>query len=414
MKKSQSSKSAAQAAAEQPASVALPEPGSQERGEEQGSAASFPDVGVGASAGGLEAFRELLKHLPADTGMAFVLVQHLDPHHESLLASLLAGSTAMAVREARDDMPVEPNCVYVIPPDTNMGILHERLQLVQRQMEKGRYLPVDWFLRTLAEDRGSTAIGVILSGTASDGTLGLKAVKAAGGITFAQDETSAEYFGMPGSAIAAGCVGFVLSPQEIAREIGRIARHPFVRLEHAPESIAESPDVLNKVFLLLRSRTGHDFTYYKHSTIKRRIKRRMLVHKLERLADYVRLLQKAPAEVDALFEDILINVTGFFRDPDTFKALQQEVFPRLLDKRPPEVPLRIWVPGCSTGEEAYSLAIALMESIGERAGEAPVQIFATDIDVRAIEKARMGIYPLTLIRFDPPCAKKIDPSHDLS
>jgi two-component system CheB/CheR fusion protein len=393
IKKSQSSKPAKQAAAKPTAPPAAPQRGSQGRSEKQGSAASFPVVGVGASAGGLEAFRELLKHLPADTGMAFVLVQHLDPHHESLLAPLLAGSTSMPVREARDNMPVEPNCVYVIPPDTNMGILHERLQLVQRQMEKGRYLPVDWFLRTLAEDRGTAAIGVILSGTASDGTLGLKAVKAAGGITFAQDEASAEYFGMPSSAIAAGCVDFVLSPREIAREIGRIARHPFVRLEQPSETIAESPDVLNKVFLLLRSRTGHDFTYYKHSTIKRRIKRRMLVHKLERLADYIRLLQKAPAEVDALFEDILINVTGFFRDPESFKALQQEVFPHLLDKRPSDMPLRIWVSGCSTGEEAYSLAIALMESMGERAGETPVQIFATDIDAPAIEKARLGIYP---------------------
>ncbi len=185
-------------------------------------------VGIGASAGGLDAFRELLTHLPTDTGMAFVLVQHLDPHHESMLVSLLSRTTTMPVYEAEDNMKVVPNHIYVIPPDTNMGILHDSLQLVQRQTERGRYLPVDWFLRTLAEDRGIGAIGVILSGTASDGTLGMKAVKAAGGITFAQDEETAEYFGMPGSAMAAGCVDFMLPPKQIAREIGRIARHPYV------------------------------------------------------------------------------------------------------------------------------------------------------------------------------------------
>jgi len=352
---------------------------------------SFPVVGVGASAGGLEAFRELLKHLPTDTGMAFVLIQHLDPHHESLLAPLLARTTSMPVSEARDNMKVEPNNVYVISPDTNMGILHNSLQLVQREAERGRYLPVDWFLRTLAEDRGASAIGVVLSGTASDGTLGLKAIKAANGLTFAQDEFSAEYYGMPGSAIAAGCVDFILSPQQIALEIARIARHPYLLHERLVDPIPESGDQLNKVFLLLRSRTGRDFTYYKHSTLRRRIKRRLLVHKLDRMKDYVRLLEQNPAEVDALFQDILINVTEFFRDQDSFLALENEVLPRIL-KRPQNAQIRIWAPGCSSGEEVYSIAIILQELMGMDGTSQPVQIFGTDIDPDAIEQARRGIY----------------------
>ncbi|MEJ2406956.1 MAG: chemotaxis protein CheB, partial [Candidatus Thiodiazotropha sp.] len=294
----------------------------------------FPVVAIGASAGGLEAFREVLRHLPADTGMAFVLVQHLDPTHESQLASLLAGSTVMPVHEAVDNMLVEPNHVYIIPPNSNIGILHDHLQLVLRQLEGGRFLPVDWFLRTLAEDRGVRAIGVILSGTASDGTQGLKAIKAGGGITFAQDEASAEYFGMPGSAIAAGCVDFVLPPREIGHEIGRLACHPYLLHKRSMEELPGPDGHLNKVFLLLRTRTGHDFTFYKHTTIKRRIKRRMLVHKLDRLSDYIRLLEQDSLEVDALFQDMLINVTGFFRDAEVFEALRQEILPKLLDKRP--------------------------------------------------------------------------------
>ncbi|MFC1748943.1 chemotaxis protein CheB [Pseudomonadota bacterium] len=366
----------------------------QKRSQKENTHSSFPVVGVGASAGGLNAFRELLQHLPVDTGMAFVLVQHLDPHHESLLPSLLSGVTTMPVCEAQDNMQIAPNHIYVIPPNTNIGILHNTLQLVQRQTEGWRYLPVDWFLRTLAEDRGSGAIGVILSGTASDGTQGLEAVKAAGGIAFAQEETSAEHFGMPRSAIAAGCVDFVLSPREIAREIGRVSRSTHVMNGRTmEESLIESGDQLNKIFLLLRTRTGHDFTYYKHTTIKRRIKRRMLVHKLERLGDYVRLLEREPREVDALFQDILINVTSFFRDPEAFEALQTLVFPKLLDKRPSELPLRLWVPGCATGEEAYTLAIILSEYLRDRASNISVQIFATDIDDQAIGKARQGIYP---------------------
>ena len=357
---------------------------------------TFPVVGVGASAGGLDAFTKLLKNLPADTGMAFVLVQHLDPKHVSLLPELLARASAMPVVEISDGTRIAPNHVYVMPPNCSLAMLHGVLHLMPRPDEHGKHLPIDDFLRSLAEDRQSNAIGVILSGTASDGTLGMKAVKAESGITFAQSKDSAEYDGMPHSAIAAGHVDFVLTPEDIGKELVRIARHPFLSLEETGprgELVSEGGDNLNKIFVLLRSRTGNDFTYYKHSTIRRRIKRRMVLHQLEKMEDYVKYLQKQPGELDALFQDMLINVTSFFRDPETFEALKQEVFPILIEKRPDEHPLRIWVPGCSTGEEVYSLAIALLEFLGDRSSNLQIQIFASDIDDKAIDKARQGVYP---------------------
>lgn len=358
--------------------------------------AIFPVVGVGASAGGLDAFTKLLKSLPADTGMAFVLVQHLDPKHVSLLPELLARATPMPVIEISDGTRIAPNHVYVMPPNYSLALLHGVLHLMPRPDEHGKHLPIDDFLRSLAEDRQSNAIGVILSGTASDGTLGMKAIKAEGGITFAQSEDSAEYDGMPHSAIAAGHVDFVLTPQDIGKELVRIARHPYLRPEETGtggELVSEGGDNLNKIFVLLRSRTGNDFTYYKHNTIRRRIKRRMVLHQLEKMEDYVKVLQKQPGELDALFQDMLINVTSFFRDPETFEALKKEVFPVLVEKRAAEQPLRIWVPGCSTGEEVYSVAIALLEFLDDRASNIPIQIFASDIDDKAIDKARQGIYP---------------------
>ncbi|HYN79206.1 MAG TPA: chemotaxis protein CheB, partial [Lamprocystis sp. (in: g-proteobacteria)] len=372
-------------------------------------AEDFPVVGIGASAGGLEAYRQLFEELPANTGMAFVLVQHLDPQHPSLLAELIGRATRMPVVEARDGMGVAPDHVYTIPPNVTLGILHGRLQVLERLTERGRHLPVDEFLRSLAQDRGGQAIGVVLSGTASDGTAGLAAVKAAGGLTFAQDQASAAYWGMPGSAVAAGCADLVLPPPAIARELARIAIHPMLRQRQSPEpdlGAAPAPD-LDKVFMLLRARTGNDFALYKQSTIRRRIRRRMLVHKLERLTDYVRLIQTTPAELDALFHDLLINVTGFFRDPETFDVLRAIALPRLFAAHtavgPDQgggaalAPVRIWVPGCSTGEEAYSLAMTLIEGLDERGEDAgavgAVQIFATDIDERAIAVARRGVYP---------------------
>ncbi|MBU1690179.1 MAG: PAS domain-containing protein [Gammaproteobacteria bacterium] len=357
---------------------------------------TFPVVGVGASAGGLDAFTKLLKNLPADTGMAFVLVQHLDPKHVSLLPELLGRASSMPVAEIADGTRIEPNHVYVMPPNFSLALLHGVLHLMPRPDGLGKHLPIDDFLNTLAEDRHSNAIGVILSGTASDGTLGMKAIKFAGGITFAQSEDSAEYDGMPHSVIAAGHADFVLTPEEIGKDLVRIARHPYLRPEEtgpSGELVSEGGDNLNKIFVLLRSRTGNDFTYYKHSTIRRRIKRRMVLHQLEKIEDYVKYLQKQPGELDALFQDILINVTNFFRDPETFEALQREVFPVLMENHSAEQPLRIWVPGCSTGEEVYSVAITLLEFLGERASSTHIQIFASDIDDKAIDKARQGIYP---------------------
>jgi len=361
----------------------------------------FPVVGVGASAGGLEAFTQLLQRLPADTGMAFVLVQHLHPEYESALTEILSRATSMPVTEAVDNMPVEPDHVYVIPPNVYLAVLHGVLHLLPRVAITGQNLPIDHFLRSLAEDQGSKAIGVILSGTASDGVLGLKAIKGEGGITFAQDEKSAKYNGMPHSAITAGCVDFILPPDKIAAELARIARHPFLMHARpdwakkgvaADEALPASKDDLSKVFLLLRRFSGNDFTYYKHTTIQRRVRRRMLLHKLDRLKDYVRYLQEHPNEVRDLFHDLLINVTSFFRDPEAFTALKKIVFPAILSHKE-EAPVRIWVPGCASGEEAYSIAISLLEYLDEHGNGTPIQIFATDIDDEAIEKARSGIYP---------------------
>jgi two-component system CheB/CheR fusion protein len=356
----------------------------------------YPVVGVGASAGGFEAFRELLDALPHDTGFAFVFVQHLDPGHESMLARLLSKATQMPVIEVTEGMDVEPDHVYVIPPNATMSIRGGALHLLGRRKSTERHMPVDQFLRSLAQEQGSRAIGVILSGTASDGTLGLKAIKAEGGITFAQDSKSAKYDGMPRSAIAAGCVDFVLPPGEIARELTHLGRHPYLGgTPHAPSAIevpARGDKELLRILGLLRNATGVDFHLYKQSTIKRRILRRMALHKSRSLNSYLKYLQQAPAELNALYEDILIHVTGFFREPDSFNALSDVFLRKIVAGRPKGEPVRLWVPGCSTGEEAYSLAIVLLESLGDRANSAPIQIFGTDISESSIETARAGTY----------------------
>lgn len=356
---------------------------------------SFPIVGIGASAGGLEAFTQLLGHLPRKSGMAFVLVQHLAPRHESALTELLSRATQIPVTEVKDGMAVEPDRVYVIPPNVNMGILNGHLHLMARTPSQ-HHLPIDFFLRSLAEERGNKAIGVILSGTASDGTMGMKAIKAEGGITFAQDSASAKYGDMPRNAIATGCVDFVLPPDQIAQELVQIARHPYLRQAHElerPGLSGEGEDELRKIFVLLRTATGVDFSDYKHTTIKRRIKRRMVVHKVQNLKDYIIRLQESRPELDALYQDILIHVTGFFRDPEVFQALKTQVFSSLLKNRPSGNPIRIWVPGCSTGEEVYSIAICLLEFLGDSADSSlEIQIFATDISEVALERARAGVY----------------------
>ena len=365
---------------------------------------SFPVVGIGASAGGFEAFGEMLNALPADTGMAFVLIQHLDPTHESMLAALLARKSALPVSQVTDGMAMEANHVYVIPPNAKMGIRNGVLELVKRAAAGEKNMPIDYFFQSLAAYCKDGAIGVILSGTATDGTSGLKAIKAQGGICFAQDEESAKFPGMPASAIAAGCVDFSLPPRKIAAELARIARHQ----RSSPDACAPgaaSPSALpsgndghiRKLILLIRGATGADFTHYKSSTIHRRIARRMLLKKIGSIREYVELLRRDRAELDALYQDILIHVTSFFREPETFEILESRIIPKLIEGNAEQDPLRVWVAGCSTGEEAYSIAIVLAEYLGDRQGKVPVQIFATDLSESSIEQARAGIYAATTL-----------------
>src|SRR5436309_8710374 len=363
---------------------------------QQSKRTSFPIVGVGASAGGLEAFTQLLTALGPGTGMAYALVQHLDPSHESALTELLAKATEMPVRQVTDATLVEPKHVYVIPPNVDMIIAQGILRLTARTETRGHHMPIDRFLRSLAEDQGSNAIGVILSGTASDGTMGLAAIKAEGGITFAQDEQSAKFDGMPQSAIAAGCVDFVLPPDAIGRELARIRVHPYLALSSSSRTAELVPDgdpQLKNILHLLHTANEVDFSDYKLATVKRRILRRMALHQIRKLKAYVEFLRHHPAEVEALHEDLLIKVTSFFRDPAAFEALKTEIFPSILKHRPLEEPIRVWVPGCSTGEETYSQAIALLEFLGPRSADTPIQLFGTDLSQASIEKARAGVYP---------------------
>jgi two-component system CheB/CheR fusion protein len=360
----------------------------------------FPIVGIGASAGGLEAFSELLRHLPEKTGMAFVLVQHLDPKHGSVLQEILSRTTKIPVTEVIQGVVVQPDHAYVIPANTNLTLKDGMLQLSSRVLTRGQHMPINDFFRSLADNAGQQAIGVILSGTASDGTEGCRAIKAGGGITFAQDEESAKYDSMPRNAVNAGCIDFILSPKDIARELGGISQHPYVARVLSPgteRSEGMMGSELNALFGLLRESTGVDFTNYKHTTLQRRIRRRMVVHKVEKLKDYLRFIGKKPEELDELYRDLLIHVTGFFREPEAFVALRKHVYPKLFEGRKPDNPIRIWVAGCSTGEEVYSIAITLLEymwihsrNISQAA--TAIQIFATDISDTALDRARTGLY----------------------
>jgi len=354
---------------------------------------TFHIVGVGASAGGLEAFTQLLKSLPDDTGMAFVLVQHLAPTHASSLADILSRATNMPVAEVEDGMRVEPNRIYVIPPDRDMTIRHGVLHLLPRAAH-GQHWSIDNFFRTLAEDQGHRAIGVVLSGTGTDGTLGLEAIKSGGGITFAQDST-AQQDGMPRSAIAAGYADSVLPPSEIANEIGRLSRHPYTAPIPFPIALGAEMNLV-PILKLLHEATDTDFTNYKTNTLYRRITRRMALHKIEGTTDYLNFLKETPAEVEKLYQDILINVTSFFRNPETFEFLENKILPKLMKDRSADDPLRIWVIGCSTGEEAYSLAMIFTEAADDLNSHVQLQLFATDINPSAIEKARTGLYPKTI------------------
>jgi two-component system, chemotaxis family, CheB/CheR fusion protein len=360
---------------------------------------SFAIVAVGASAGGLEAFSQLLRAIPNNTGMAFAFIQHLDPKHHSMLSELLAKSANMPVLEATNGTIVKPNHVYVIPPNVNMGINRHRLKLTPRSAIPGLHTPIDFFMRSLAEERNSRSIGVVLSGTASDGTRGLAAIKAEGGITFAQDEESAKYPGMPHSALASGCVDFILPPEKIARELARISGHPYLNGSQGDAQkvrIAKPKrrpdDTFERIFTLLKNAGGINFSLYKPGTVQRRTLRRMAIHKIDQISDYGKFLEKHPKEIGELCQDLLIPVTSFFRDFEAFENLKNKVFPAILKDRSSRDGIRIWAPGCSTGEETYSLAILLVEFLGEKMASYHIQLFGTDVNERGIEKARTGIY----------------------
>ena len=357
--------------------------------------AVFPIVGIGASAGGLEALDQFLRNVPADSGMAFVIVQHLDPMRRGVMPELLQRVTRMKVVQVKDRTRVRPDCVYVIPPNKDLSLLHGVLHLLAPAGARGLRLPIDFFLRSLAQDQQEHSVGVILSGMGSDGTLGLRAIKERAGVVLVQDPATAKYDSMPRSAIEAGLADIVAPADELPGKMLAYLKRtpPIARTEEALE--AKAQNALEKVVVLLRAHTGNDFSFYKRNTLYRRIERRMGIHQISKMPAYVRYLQENSQELNLLFKELLIGVTNFFRDPAAWEQLRTQVVPALLADRPPGQAIRAWVPGCSTGEEAYSLAIVLREALDELKPKRnlQIQIFATDLDKDAIEKARQGVFP---------------------
>ena len=353
----------------------------------------FPIVGLGASAGGLEALEQFFRAVPAGIGMAFVVVQHLDPSHPSILTEILQRSSLLPVLEVQDQMQVEADHVYVIPPNRDLAILHRVLQLHEPIEARGHRLPIDGFLRSLAEDQAENSAGIILSGTGSDGTLGLRAIYGAGGLCLAQDIATARYDGMPSSAIAAGYVNRILVPDAMPQTL----LETFRSAAHLPAAVKRAPSAgLNRILMLLRATTGHDFSLYKISTVGRRIERRMTQHGIADADAYARYLKEHPAELQTMFRELLINVTSFFRDPLAFEVLKTTVLRDLLASKADGDGLRIWVAGCASGEEAYSIAILLRELMDESHTDVKVQLYATDLDDDAITTARLGFYPVNI------------------
>lgn len=355
----------------------------------------FPIVGIGASAGGLAAFEAFFSAVPDDTklGIAFVLVQHLDPTHKSILSDLIGRYTQMPVYEVKDSVAVQPDCVYVIPPDHDMVLEYGTLQLQKPVEPRGHRLPIDLFFRSLAQSKQEMAIGIVLSGTGSDGTLGIQAIKTEGGMVMVQSPESSEYDGMPRSAIATDLVDYILTPAEMPAQLIAYVNQVFGKRPHV---VPRAEDSMKKIFNILRIQTGHDFSHYKQNTINRRIERRMAIKNVKGVDEYVGHLEQKPDEVEALFHDLLIGVTSFFRNPMAFEAFQKKVIQNLFTGKHPDSTIRIWVPGCSTGEEAYSIGILLQEQMDMLKKVFKIQIFATDIDKKAIEKARSGVYPATI------------------
>jgi two-component system, chemotaxis family, CheB/CheR fusion protein len=354
----------------------------------------FPIVGIGASAGGLAMFEAFFSGMPdADTGMAFVLVQHLDPHYKSLLTEIVQRYTKMRAFEVEEGMVVQPNCVYIIPPGRNMACENGTLHLLTPTAPHGQRLPIDFFLASLARDQQERAIAIILSGSGSDGTMGIRAIKHEGGMVMAQKLESAEYDSMPRSAIATGLVDFELPPAEMPTQLVAYIAHAFDKDQQSlVKALPQNESILKKIFLLLQSQTGHDFSDYKLGTIERRIERRMAVKQIATIANYAVYLGQNAIEVDALFRDLLIGVTHFFRDTEAFNELEKQVIPKLFAGKLGGGIIRVWVPGCSTGEEAYSIAILLYEYAEALKQGFKIQVFATDIDSQAIAIARTGTY----------------------
>jgi len=359
----------------------------------------FPIISIGSSAGGLEALRLFFQHMPADSGMAVVLIQHLDPDHKGMMPELLQRMTSMKVTQVTDRMKVQPDCVYIIPPNKNMSILHGTLHLMDLPpLKGGMRLPIDFFFRHLADDQQERSIGIILSGMGADGSLGMRAIKEKMGMTIVQDPATAKYNGMPGSIVAAGLADHVVPVERIPDTVINYVNR-LVPINKAKIIINEkTQSSLEKIFILLRAKTGHDFSLYKKNTLYRRIERRMGLHQLDSIADYVRFLQENSHEVELLFKELLIGVTNFFRDSSAFEMLREKAIPMLLKEKASGAEIRVWVPGCSSGEEAYSVAIILKEAIDHiRPGEHfKIQVFATDLDSDAIERARHGIFPANI------------------
>jgi len=360
--------------------------------------ASFPIVGIGASAGGLDALERFLARAPADSGMAFVIVQHLDPTHKGILPELLQRVTSMKVIQVRDRTPVRPDRVYVIPPNKDMSILHGALHLLEPAAPRGLRLPIDFFLRSLAQDQQERGIGVILSGMGSDGALGLRAIKEKAGVALVQEPATAKFDGMPRSAIDAGLADIVAPVEELPGKIIAYLRRTPLIVRSAVALDDKSQGALEKAVILLRAQTGHDFSLYKTDSLYRRIERRMRIHQLATPASYVRYLRENSQELDLLFKELLIGVTSFFRDPAAWELLRDEAIPALLANRSPGHALRAWIPGCSTGEEAYSLAMIFKEAIDRAHPQERfvLQIFATDLNRDAIDQARQGLFSDTI------------------
>jgi two-component system CheB/CheR fusion protein len=365
----------------------------------------FPLVAIGASAGGQEAITQLLRYLPSNIGMTFIYVQHLSPDYESLLAKLLSKSTSLKVQEATDGIRMKPNNLYVIPPNKEMKVADGHIKLLPRKKKISAHLPINTFFSSLAEKHQEDVIGIILSGMGSDGTKGLKVIKQEGGLTFAQDG-SAKFNVMPESAIAEGCIDYVMSPKEIAATLVQLSKNNILKktiLKNTKgEEIENKHPDLKMILQLLYQQKGMDFSHYKMNTIKRRILRRMQMHNLKALKQYAELLQHKDDEVEALSQDLLINVTSFYRDLDAFDYLRNVLFPKILKNKLPDETLRLWIPACATGEEVYSIAMILLDLQSQRKNKLPIQIFATDLSAEAIRKARQGEYSETDLISVPP------------